>query len=473
MTVLEIILIVAAMAIFYFSNRFQFNHHILDGAEDRKPFRQTQLPKFANNLAITFALVGIFLCATAESKVYAQQTTTESKQALDLSFRYSYYDVYHIQKRMPSSADCIVSKTETSTREGEKKVYYEPILETFRDSEGRVQVRQTGVKKKEVNTPSTYSESQVYTNTCPTGAFIKGIRAYKNNEGMIVYKDCSYYLNPNETFNFSGQISEYYNPKYRLGYNQYYKNPLPINSNDYDQYLKLIANKLTGTLTVESNSYRTRIFLNKGDKVSFRAKGAVRVGSFAGYSGPNGIDGFTAYNFTSNAKHGALIYQIDLDPDWYLVGEFKTITAHKTGWLRLGVNDNDTDNNEGYYEVEYSINKPLNNATNNNLSFADLLDNTSNSATNNVSNIDDNKFLIRNNYGTKINFELSRDKSGWTSYSLNGSSQSDYWYTDQHQSFFRIKLFTEKVYKIEAGKKYKIDWNKSEWCFDLFSDGDR
>jgi hypothetical protein len=472
MTVLEIILIVATMAIFYFSNRFQFNRRIQPDAEERKSFELTQLPKLAKNLAITFALVGVFLCATIETKVYAQQTTTESKQALDLFFRYSYYDVYQIQKRMPSSADCIKSKTVTSTREGKTETVYDYTPMYRYDADGRRYLEQ-GVTKREVRTPSTYTESQVYTNTCPTEAFIKGIRSYQNKEGMIVYQDCSYYLEPNETVDLSRQISEYYNPKYRLGYTQYYKNPLPIDSDDYDLYLKLIANKLTGTLPVESNCYRTRIFLNKGDKVSLRAKGAVKVGSFVGYSRPNGIDGFATYNFTSNAKHGALIYQIDFDTDWYPVGEFKTITAHKTGWLRLGVNDNDTGNNEGYYEVEYSINKPLGDATNNNLSFADLLDNTSKSSTNNVSNVDDNKFLIRNYYNTRVFFELSRDKSTWTLYSLAGSSKSDYWYNNQQQSFFRIKALKEKVYKIEAGKKYKIDWNKSEWCFDLFPDGDR
>ena len=458
MTVLEIILIIAAMAIFYFSNRFQFNHHILHGAEDRKPFRQTQLPKFANNLAITFALVGVFLCATAKSKVYAQQTTTESKQALDLSFRYSYYDVYHIQKRMLSSADCIKSKTVTSTREGKTETVYDYNPTRSYDADGRG-YWQEGYIKREVRTSPTYTESQVYTNTCPTDAFIKGIRTYKNKEGMIVYQNYAYHLKPNESFNFSGQISEYYDPKKdKVGYAQFYKNPLPINSNDYDQYLKLVANRLTGTLAVESRVTRTRIFLNKGDKVSLRAKGVVRVGSFAGYSGPNGIDGFTAYNITSNAKHGALVYQIDLDPDWYPVGEFKTITAHKTGWLRLGVNDNDADNNEGYYEVEYSIN------------------NSSNGTTTNVGNADDNKFAIQNTNTNKSNFQLSSDQSNWTSFSLDGSTQSDYWFPNQQQGFFRIITDGNrktKVYKTEAGRKYKIEWNTTEQCWDLYSDGVR
>jgi hypothetical protein len=311
------------------------------------------------NVMLQFKIILVLVVCFWMNKVNAQQTTIESKQALDLFFKYSYYDVYHIQKKMPSNANCLKSKIVTNEIAGETKTIYDPFP-IYNKNGSLENIR---YDKREVRTPSTYTQSIVYTNTCPTEVFVKGIRTYKNKEGMIVYQDHSYYLEPNESVDL-GQFPEYYNPeKHSLGYVQYYKNPLPINSTDYDQYLKLIANKLTGTLAVESFSKRTRIFLNKGDKVYLRAKGQIKVGPFAGYSGPDGIEGLNIYNFTPNAKHGSLVYNITSGTDWYPVGEYKIITANKTGMLRLTVNDDEPDNNQGYYEVEYSINKPLSDTT--------------------------------------------------------------------------------------------------------------
>ncbi|GAB4004326.1 hypothetical protein GCM10028808_01790 [Spirosoma migulaei] len=205
---------------------------------------------------------------------------------------------------------------------------------------------------------------------------------------------------------------------------------------------------------VYSGPSQGNIFVKAGSTISLKATGVVRFGAFAGSGYADGIDGFTAYNKVSGFRHGALLGRVNNEP-WLLIGTNASYKFNRDGVLTLLINDNSPDDNQGSFIVEYSINDE------------------SKGTINNVSTSENNKFVIRNSYKSKVNFELSRDKSEWTSYSLNGLSQSDYWYTDQQQSFFRIKMLTTKVYKIEAGKKYKIDWNKSEWCFDLFSDGDR
>jgi hypothetical protein len=207
-------------------------------------------------------------------------------------------------------------------------------------------------------------------------------------------------------------------------------------------------------IEIYSGSPQGNIVVKEGDIISFSTTGTVRFGAFAGSGNANGIDGFTSYNKISGFRHGALLGRIDNSP-WFLIGANASFKFSQSGLLTLMINDNSPNDNEGRFIVQYTISS------------------TPNSTTNNSSNTVDNKFSIRNNYTGKVSFELSRDKINWTSYSLGASNQSDYWYTDQQQGFFRIKMLTTKVYKIEAGKKYKIDWNKSEWCFDLFSDGDR
>ncbi len=41
---------------------------------------------------------------------------------------------------------------------------------------------------------------------------------------------------------------------------------------------------------------RTDLYLQKGDKVSIKASGKVKLGAFAGWGGPKGITGFEIYS---------------------------------------------------------------------------------------------------------------------------------------------------------------------------------
>ncbi|TYA74858.1 hypothetical protein [Seonamhaeicola marinus] len=109
------------------------------------------------------------------------------------------------------------------------------------------------------------------------------------------------------------------------------------------------------TLKVTSFSNVTDISLKQGQTISIKASNRIKVGGFAGYSSPDGINGFTSYNKTSRFRHGVLMGKIGKNGTWFFVGSKQTITANKTGRLYLAINDKDVNNNEGHFTVQYEI----------------------------------------------------------------------------------------------------------------------
>ena len=107
-------------------------------------------------------------------------------------------------------------------------------------------------------------------------------------------------------------------------------------------------------INVSSYSNHTRVFLKKGNIITLKASGEITLGPFAGTTGPEGIEGFTLYNFVQEFKQGSLLGKIG-DGEWFLVGNGQTITCQDSGDLQLVVNDNDPSNNTGYFYVEYNI----------------------------------------------------------------------------------------------------------------------
>jgi hypothetical protein len=93
--------------------------------------------------------------------------------------------------------------------------------------------------------------------------------------------------------------------------------------------------------------------------ISFKANGIIEIGFFAGSSGPNGKDGYSSYNKVAGFKHGSLLGKIG-NGEWFLIGESSEIVADRDGLLSVMVNDNDPENNEGSYTLEYSILKSNN-----------------------------------------------------------------------------------------------------------------
>ncbi len=119
---------------------------------------------------------------------------------------------------------------------------------------------------------------------------------------------------------------------------------------------RTIYSKRINQNKIEINSFTnaTDIIFKKGDKISFNATGNIKVGDWVGYASPNGKEGYTSYNKVGGFKHGSLLGKIG-NGEWFLIGESSTILADRDGVLSVIVNDNDPDNNEGIYTLEYSI----------------------------------------------------------------------------------------------------------------------
>ncbi|MBN2635851.1 MAG: hypothetical protein JXR61_06245 [Prolixibacteraceae bacterium] len=96
----------------------------------------------------------------------------------------------------------------------------------------------------------------------------------------------------------------------------------------------------------------TELYLQRGDKVSINASGTVILGVFAGSGGLTGIQGFEIYSNVRDYPHGSLIAKVGENGVWHYIGNGKTITADKNGFLRIYVNDIDTKNNTGGFAVE-------------------------------------------------------------------------------------------------------------------------
>lgn len=99
------------------------------------------------------------------------------------------------------------------------------------------------------------------------------------------------------------------------------------------------------------------IIINRGDTIYLRAKGKIKLGAWAGYTDPNGIDGYESYSIDTRFKHGSLLLQ--LGGNYYSVGSSAKIISPGSFRLRFFINDSDISNNDGTFEIEYSINKPL------------------------------------------------------------------------------------------------------------------
>lgn len=109
------------------------------------------------------------------------------------------------------------------------------------------------------------------------------------------------------------------------------------------------------TLKVSSFCTYSDLYIKEGQTITLKVSGRIKVGAWAGYSGPNGINGYTNYNKVRRYKHGALLGKIGKDGEWFLIGGHKSIIAQKSGRLYVTINDIDINNNEGYYEINHSF----------------------------------------------------------------------------------------------------------------------
>ena len=273
-------------------------------------------------------------------------------QSLQLTYEYSICDVYYIQDSYPNNPSCITSNRLTGGSPGYTKTveeYEEPSVVYIPGAIARK-------IKRQVEVPSTEYSYRVYKNTCSEDVKVYAIRKVRLNTGQIMYEDASFWVKSGETKqNNMKFLNDYNSENAEIGSTVAYKNALNIDSDTYNTYINSVVNIDRGTLVVTPTSTKTRIFLNSGDKVIIKAEGSIRLGMFAGYGGPNGIEGFSDYSRTPNIKHGSLIYYFG-DSGWRFVGSNTTITAQEGGdMLWLAVNDKSTDDNEGQFIVNYEI----------------------------------------------------------------------------------------------------------------------
>ena len=104
-----------------------------------------------------------------------------------------------------------------------------------------------------------------------------------------------------------------------------------------------------------NDAANTSIAIGVGDRVSLVASGTVKFGSFAGSGTAEGIDFGTSYNRFGSVRHGALMAAIG--EDIFYIGKGNTFVSPSKGELRLFVNDSQTGDNEGAFNVEITVNK--------------------------------------------------------------------------------------------------------------------
>ncbi len=103
----------------------------------------------------------------------------------------------------------------------------------------------------------------------------------------------------------------------------------------------------------------TDLQVRRGDKVTITASGRITVGAFAGSATPNGISGFQDYSVVYKFPHGSLLvrvrqYQGD---EWTFCGSSCSFTAERDGYLDFIVNDNDSANNSGTFQIQVQVDR--------------------------------------------------------------------------------------------------------------------
>ena len=127
---------------------------------------------------------------------------------------------------------------------------------------------------------------------------------------------------------------------------------------------KVLLGKKTVKVSSTESWTDTDFDLETSQGVQIKASGEVLINEDTA-STPNGVDDpkvnavtkvlLRARNVIYDAGHGALIGKIGQDGKPFLVGEELSFTAKSAGRLYLGVNDNDTKNNQGEYIAKIAL----------------------------------------------------------------------------------------------------------------------
>lgn len=112
---------------------------------------------------------------------------------------------------------------------------------------------------------------------------------------------------------------------------------------------------------------KSSILVEAGDIVIIRASGLIKVGSFVGTSGPEGLPNnrgvlgmsLSSYNYFKNWSHAVLVYRIGTNSEWMFYDERKEnkLLAQQSGYMEFSINDNNQSDNYGAYNVEVIVKK--------------------------------------------------------------------------------------------------------------------
>lgn len=130
---------------------------------------------------------------------------------------------------------------------------------------------------------------------------------------------------------------------------------LQAQRNSFAEWPIIAERTSPNTLKVTSFTTATDVSVKAGQKITIRATGKITLGLFAGSCDPNGINQLSNYNLVKQFNHGSLIGKIGPEGEWFSVGRNTSFIAPKTGVIYLQVNDNDVNNNEGYFTVSHQI----------------------------------------------------------------------------------------------------------------------
>lgn len=128
---------------------------------------------------------------------------------------------------------------------------------------------------------------------------------------------------------------------------------IAINNDDFEYDLP--AERVGfNSFKIDSRPSFVYLYINKGDIIDFSVYGNMKLGFFAGYSSPSGINGYTIYNRVKGFKHGALLGKIGKNGNWFLIGKKTRMKAEETGTLYVTINDKQISDNDGHYTLTYN-----------------------------------------------------------------------------------------------------------------------
>lgn len=279
--------------------------------------------------------------------------------------KYCYFDAYYIQSGLNNNPTCIRDGKGNQTTSSQTRVEYEyvPIYREVFGQDGTVTRVYAGEQKVQKDNGygsySTYSSQKVKTNVCKNDVYIWAILKDATDGGEWYFQESSTRLVPNEELKFTGDGN--FNKQFdtndfdlKNGGVYLYNYKLPINTDEYKQYINEVVNKDEGTLYVDHRTTRTRIYLNPGDRVMLAAEGRTQLEYIDLFSDPNGIDGYDEVKPIKHLKYGALVWKEE-DTTWSFCGKIKTVQLKKPGFLWLTVNEDTDYGRRGYFLVNYKI----------------------------------------------------------------------------------------------------------------------